>query len=215
MTLQLLGMGFVIGLIFSMPLGIISAVKKGTAFDNVCSVLTIISASCPAYFVGMLCMLVFSYHFRWFPVYGSGSGFVENLYYLFLPALAIGLGMIAMNARTLRSAMISSLESNYILTARAKGISKGRIVLYHTLKSSIIPYLTISGVQVASMIGSTSIIERTFSISGIGSLLVDAVARNDYPVVQGVTLVIVTMVLLINLVVDVACAMVDKRVQVK
>ena len=155
-----------------------------------------ISASCPAYFIGMLCMLVFSYHFRWFPVYGSGKGFIENLYYLFLPALAIGIGRIAMNARTLRSAMISSMESNYILTAKAKGISKARMILYHALKSSIIPYFTISGVQIASMIGSTSIIEQTFSISGIGSLLVDAVARNDYPVVQGVTLVIIICVIL-------------------
>ncbi len=215
LTFELLTMGFLMGIILSMPLGILSAVKQGTHFDHICSVLSTISASCPAYFIGMLCMLLFAYRLGWFPVYGAGNGFWDNLYHLFLPALSLGIGMIAMNARTLRASMIQSFESNYIQTARAKGISNGRIIMYHTLKSSIIPYFTISGVQLAGMLGSTSIIEQTFSISGIGSLLVDAVAKNDYPVVQGVTLVIVVLVLIINLIVDILCAVVDPRVRLR
>ena len=215
LTFQLLGMGFVIGILVSLPLGIAAAVNRGRFFDKVCSILTVISAACPAYFIGMLLMLFLAYRCGLFPVYGSGKGFVQNLYYLFLPALAVGIGMIAMNARTLRASMINTLESNFILTAQAKGLAKVRIILYHALKSSIIPYFTISGVQLADMIGSTSIIERTFSISGIGSLLVDSVTKNDYPVVQGVTLVIVIMVMVINLVVDVLCALVDKRIRLR
>ena len=131
------------------------------------------------------------------------------------PALSIGLGMVAMNAKNLRAAMIAAYESNYILTARAKGLSNRRVILYHTLKNALVPYFTISGIEIASMLGSTSIIERTFSISGIGSLLVDAVAKNDYPVVQGVTLVIVVLVLLINLAVDVLSALMDPRIRVR
>ncbi len=215
LTFQLILMGFVIGILVSLPLGIVSAVKQGTYTDHVISVLTTITAACPAYFIGMLCMLLFAYRLGWFPVYGSGRGIWENFYYLFLPSLSIGLGMVAMNAKNLRSAMISAHESNYILTARAKGLSNKRIILYHTLKNAVVPYLTISGLEMASMLGSTSIIERTFSISGIGSLLVDAVAKNDYPVVQGITLVIVVLVLLINLAVDVLNALMDPRIRIR
>ena len=215
LTFQLIIMGFIIGILVSLPLGILSAVKQGTYVDNVISVLTTVTAACPAYFIGMLCMLLFSYKLGWFPVYGSGQGIIQNLYYLFLPALSIGLGMVAMNAKNLRASMIAAHESNYILTARAKGLSNKRIIMYHTLKNAIVPYFTISGLEVASMLGSTSIIERTFSISGIGSLLVDAVAKNDYPVVQGVTLVIVVLVLLINLAVDVLSALMDPRIRIR
>lgn len=215
LTFQLILMGFVTGILVSLPLGIISAVRQGTYTDHVISVLTTVTAACPAYFIGMLCMLLFSYRLGWFPVYGSGNGFVQNLYFLFLPALSIGLGMVAMNAKNLRASMIAAHESNYILTARAKGLSNRRIIMYHTLKNAVVPYFTISGLEVASILGSTSIIERTFSISGIGSLLVDAVAKNDYPVVQGVTLVIVVLVLLINLAVDVLSALMDPRIRIR
>ena len=215
LTFQLLIMSFIIGILVSLPLGIISAVKQGTYTDHVISVLTTVTAACPAYFIGMLCMLLFSYQLGWFPVFGSGRNIIQNLYYLFLPALSLGLGMVAMNAKNLRASMIAAHESNYILTARAKGLSNRRIIMYHTLKNAIVPYFTISGLEIASMLGSTSIIERTFSISGIGSLLVDAVAKNDYPVVQGVTLVIVVMILLINLAVYVLSALMDPRIRVR
>lgn len=123
--------------------------------------------------------------------------------------------MVAMNARTIRSSMINVMESNYVQTAIAKGMNRKTVIFKHAMKNAIVPFITINGVQIASLIGGTSIIESTFNVGGMGSLVVTAVLNSDYTIVQGATIVIVAMILCINLLVDVLCAMVDKRIQLR
>ncbi len=214
-TAQLLGMSVFWGIIISIPLGVISAVKKNSAVDKILSVITSLSISSPVFFTGMVLMLIFSAKLHLLPTYGTGDNLIDNFRYMLLPSLALGINMVAMNARTLRSSMIQAMESNYVQTAIAKGIAKNRIVMKHALKNSIIPFITITGVQLAALLGGTSIIETTFSINGIGSLLINGVNTTDYSLVQGLALVIVVIILFINLIVDVTCALIDTRIQLR
>lgn len=214
-TIQLLGMSVFWGILLSIPLGVLSAVKKNTIVDKILSVVTSLSISSPVFFTGMILMLVFSANLHLLPSYGTGDSIIENFKYMLLPSLALGINMVAMNARTLRSSMIQAMESHYVQTAIAKGMSKTSIIMKHALKNSIIPFITITGVQLAALLGGTSIIETTFSINGIGSLLINGVNTTDYPVVQGLALIIVVIILLINLLVDIICAAIDTRIQLK
>lgn len=214
-TIQLLLMSVCFGIIISIPIGIISAVKKNTMTDYFFSFLSVLSMSAPVFLTGLLLMLLFSNKLGLLPTFGIGRTVGENFKYLLLPSLALGINMVAMNARTVRSSMVNVMESNYVQTAIAKGMSTNTIIFKHALKNAIVPFITVNGVQIASLIGGTSIIESTFSCGGIGSLVVTAVVNSDYTIVQGVTLVIVFMILCINLVVDVMCAMVDKRIQLR
>ncbi len=214
-TVQLLTMSVFWGVLFSIPIGVMSAVKKNTVVDKLLSVVTSLSISSPVFFTGMVLMLIFAVNLHLLPTYGTGENVLENFWYMLLPSLALGINMVAMNARTLRSSMIQAMESNYVQTAIAKGVSRRSIVLKHALKNSWIPFITISGVQVASLLGGTSIIETTFSINGIGSLLINGVNTTDYSVVQGLALIIVIAILLINLLVDIICGLIDTRIQLK
>lgn len=214
-TIQLLTMSVFWGVLFSIPIGVMSAVKKNTIVDKLLSVVTSLSISSPVFFTGMVLMLIFAVNLHLLPTYGTGENVLENFRYMLLPSLALGVNMVAMNARTLRSSMIQAMESNYVQTAIAKGVSRRSIILKHALKNSWIPFITISGVQVASLLGGTSIIETTFSINGIGSLLINGVNTTDYSVVQGLALVIVIAILLINLLVDIICGLIDTRIQLK
>lgn len=214
-TIQLLLMSVGFGILLSIPIGVLSAVKKNTIVDHILSFISVVCMSAPVFLTGLLLMLWLANGMGWFPTFGIGNSVAENFKYLFLPALAMGINMVAMNARTIRSSMINVMESNYIQTAIAKGMSRKTIIFKHALKNAIVPFITINGVQIASLIGGTQIIESTFNAGGLGSLVVTAVLNSDYTIVQGVTLVIVAMILCINLVVDVLCALVDKRIQLR
>ncbi len=214
-SFQLLGMSVFWGILLSIPLGVVSGVKKNTPIDKVLSVITSLCVSSPVFFTGMMLMLIFASKLRWLPSSGLGDSAIENFKYMLLPSLALGINMVAMNARTLRSSMIQAMESSYVQTAIAKGMSKSRIIMKHAFKNSVIPFITITGVQIASLLGGTSIIETTFAINGIGSLLINAVNTTDYSLVQGLALVIVVIILFIDLIVDVSCALVDTRIKLK
>lgn len=214
-TIQLLLMSVFWGIIFSIPLGVMSAVKKNTIVDKILSVINSLCISSPVFFTGMVLMLIFAANLHLLPTYGTGDNILENFRYMLLPSFALGINMVAMNARTLRSSMIQAMESNYVQTAIAKGLSKPKIIMKHAFKNSVIPFITITGVQLAALLGGTSIIETTFSINGIGSLLINGVNTTDYSLVQGLALVIVIAILLINLLVDLLCAAIDTRIQLK
>ncbi len=212
-TIQLLVMSVVIGILLAVPIGIISALQKNTFVDHFFSLFSVVSMSTPVFLTGLLLMLLFSGKLGLLPSFGIGDGVRENFRYLLLPSLALGINMIAMNARTIRSSMINIMESNYIQTAIAKGISVKSIVFKHALKNALVPFITINGVQIAALLGGTSIIESTFSVGGIGNLVFTAVLAGDFQVIQGATLVIIALILCINLVVDILCTVVDKRIQ--
>ena len=148
-----------------------------------------------------------------FPTFGSGKSIVENIYYLFLPALALGLNMVALISRITRSNMIEQLNSNYTTTAIAKGIPYHRVVLKHCLKNAIIPVVTVASIQIGSMIVGAVLVENVFALGGVGDILIGAIKSSDYPVVQGITLMMVALFLVINLLVDIVYALIDPRIR--
>lgn len=212
-TLQLVLMSAILAIIISIPIGVISAVKMNTALDRALSVLTLFFVASPVFLTAIILMLVFALKIPLFPSFGTGDGFVENLRYLFLPSLALGLNMVALIARITRSNMIEQLNSNYATTAIAKGVPYSSVVMKHCFKNALIPVITVASIQFGTMIVGAVLVENVFALGGIGAVLLDGVKASDYPVVQGVTLMLVVFFLLINLAVDIIYAAIDPRIR--
>jgi len=213
LTLQLVGMSALFTIILAIPLGILAAIKKNTWVDYLTSLISLGGVSSPVFFTGVLLVLLFSYKLDILPAFGTGDTFMGNFKYLILPSMALGLNMLALSSRITRSGMIEVLNTNYIQTAIAKGIPKRIIILKHAFKNALIPLLTVTGLQLGFLIVGTVLVEYTFGLGGIGSLIVNGVQASDYPVVQGTTLFMVTVFLFINLIVDLLYAVVDPRIR--
>ncbi|WP_338749409.1 ABC transporter permease [Bacillus sp. FJAT-52991] len=215
LTFQLIVMSMVITLLIAIPLGILSAIKKNTWIDHLATLFAFVGVSSPVFFTGILMVLFFSYHLDWLPAFGAGNGFKENLIHLFLPSLALSFNMIALNSRITRSGMIEVMNTNYIQTAMAKGLPQNVIIFKHALKNALIPLVTVTGIQIGVLIVGTVLVEYTFGLGGLGSLIINGVQTSDYPVVQGTMLFMVVVFLLINLIVDVLYAIIDPRIRYK
>lgn len=213
LTIQLVLMSTIITIVLAIPLGIISAVKKNTWIDYLASLISLIGVSSPVFFTGVLAVLLFSYKLDWLPAFGTGDNFIENFKYLLLPSMALGVNMLALSSRITRSGMIDALNTNYIETAIAKGIPKHVVVLKHAFKNALIPLLTVTGLQLGFLIVGTVLVEYTFGLGGLGSLIVLAVQSSDYPLVQGTTIFLVVFFLFMNLIVDVLYAVIDPRIR--
>ena len=214
-TLQLVLMSAILALVLAIPIGVISAVKMNTIVDRTLSILTLIFVASPVFLTAILLMLVFALKLNWFPSFGSGKTFVENLRYLFLPALALGLNMVALIARITRTNMIEQLNSNYTTTAIAKGIPYPTIVMKHCFKNAVIPVITVASIQIGSMIVGAVLVENVFALGGVGDILISGVKASDYPVVQSITLMMVVVFMLINLLVDILYAVIDPRIRME
>ena len=214
-TIQLVIMSAILALVIAIPVGIISAVKMNSVTDRLLSVFTLIFVASPVFLTAIILMLVFALHLQLFPSFGSGSNWVENLRYLFLPSLALGMNMVALISRITRSNMIEQLNSNYATTALAKGIPYWKVVMKHCLKNALIPVITVASIQIGSMIVGAVLVENVFALGGLGDVLIDGVKSADYPVVQGITLMMIVVFLLINLIVDIAYAAIDPRIRLE
>ena len=214
-TIQLVIMSAILALVIAIPVGIISAVKMNSVTDRLLSVFTLIFVASPVFLTAIILMLVFALHLQLFPSFGSGSNWVENLRYLFLPSLALGMNMVALISRITRSNMIEQLNSNYATTALAKGIPYWKVVMKHCLKNALIPVITVASIQIGSMIVGAVLVENVFALGGLGDVLIDGVKSADYPVVQGITLMMIVVFLLINLIVDSAYAAIDPRIRLE
>lgn len=212
-TLQLVLMSAILAIIISIPIGVISAVKMNTATDRILSILTLIFVASPVFLTGIILMLLFVLKFPVFPSSGMGIDFADNLRHLFLPSLALGLNMVALIARITRSNMIEQLNSGYATTAIAKGVPYSRVVMGHCFKNALIPVITVASIQFGTMIVGAVLVENVFALGGIGAVLLDGVKSADYPVVQGITLMLVVFFLLINLLVDIIYAVIDPRIR--
>lgn len=200
--------GLVISCIIGIPLGVISAVKHNTVIDRVVTVLALVAASLPSFWLGFMLIILFSLKLGWFPASGMASAAAW-----ILPSIAIGLGPVASLCRTTRSNMLESIRQDFITTARSKGISETKVIYKHALKNSIIPVLTIIGVIIAMNIGNAVVVEAVFAIPGLGSLMMNAIYANDYPIIQGCVLVFSLIVCVMNLLVDIAYGFVDPRIK--
>jgi len=212
-TIQLVLMSAVFAVLLAIPMGIASAVKKHTLVDRIISGFMVFCVSSPVFLNAILLMLIFVFKLRWFPAFGAGHEVLENFYYLCLPAFALSLNMVALIGRIVRDRMIGEFKSGYALALIAKGTPFRRITMTHCLKNSLIPVITVAGVQIGSMVVGAVLVENVFALGGIGALLVDGIQASDYPVVQSIMLFLVTIFLLLNLIVDIIYFIIDPRIR--
>ena len=198
------------------PTGIVSAVWRGRRVDQAASAGAMLAASIPSFWLGLLFIQFFAVRLGWFPVAGygpPGAGLAERLYHLVLPASVLGIVNSALITRFTRASMLDVLGEDYVRTARAKGLSEARVVLRHGLGNALVPIITVVGLTAALLIGGAIITETVFGLPGIGNLVVSAVLRRDYPVIQGALIVIAGIYVLINFAIDVIYTLVDPRVK--
>ncbi|WP_353893111.1 nickel ABC transporter permease [Proteinivorax hydrogeniformans] len=207
-TVTLAGLGVLVAVVIGVPVGIISATKQYSLFDNVAMVLALLGVSMPNFWQGMLLILIFSVHLGMFPP----SGFATPMHWV-LPAVALGTSSAAMIARMTRSSMLEVIKQDYIRTARAKGQKESVVIYRHALKNALIPVVTVVGLQFGYLLGGAVLTETVFSINGVGRLMVDAINQRDFPVVQGGVLFIALTFSLINLLVDILYAFIDPRIK--
>lgn len=207
-TLRLSLLSLLISYTIAFPIGITSAVKKNTLIDDVGMVGALLGVSMPNFWLGIMLMLVFSLNLGWLPATGVGTW-----KHIVLPAITLGTGGAALTTRLVRSSMLEVIRQDYVRTARSKGLS-GRVVVYkHALRNAMIPVLTLMGLRLGYILGGAVITENIFARPGIGRLMVDAIFRRDYLVVQGVTLLIALSIVVANLLVDLTYSIVDPRIR--
>lgn len=204
--------GILLSLLISVPLAILAASKEGATRDQVVRVIPIVGLGMPQVWVGIELILLLGLKVHWFPVSGFGDTFLQHIRSTFLPALSIAIGLSPILIRSLRASMLEILEADFVLTAKAKGIGKMRVTLSHVVRNAIIASVTVLGVNIAYLVGSTVIVERVFAIPATGSLMIDAIATRNYPIVQGVTLFFAIVVVIVNLLADLIHAALDPRV---
>jgi len=215
-TLELASLAILIALVIGLTAGVVSAVKRDTAWDYAANVFALWGLSTPNFWLGILLILFFAVHLGWLPASGYVSPFEDlraNLAAMIMPAFVLGNAFAAVLMRHTRSAMLQVLSSDYVRTARAKGLDERTVVLKHALRNALIPVITLGALGLGELLGGAVLTEQVFSIPGFGKLIVDAVFNRDYSVVQGVVLFTATMYLALNLLADLAYFMVNPRLR--
>lgn len=206
-TFELAAAAMAVALLIAIPAGIVSAVHKGRAPDYVSQFGALLGVSMPNFWLGYLLIIVFALHLDVFPTYGVGG--IDNLV---LPAVTLGTGMAAIVTRLVRSSMLEVLDREYIDTARSKGLTERIVVYKHALRNALIPVVTIIGLQFGYLLNGAVVVEIVFQRPGLGKLLIDAIFARDYPVVQGLVLVIAVTFVFTNFLVDVTYRYIDPRI---
>jgi peptide/nickel transport system permease protein len=192
--------------------GILAAVNRGRVVDHVIRVVFLLALTTPAFWLGILLILVFSLGLKWFPVAGFGNTLLDHVWYLFLPAVTLALQLSAVLIRNLRSQMILTMRSDHVRTARAKGLLERLVLTRHVLRNALLSTVTIFGLQFGFLVGGALVVETVFAVPGIGQLLFTSITGRDYPVVQAITVVTALLVIIVNLGVDLSYAFLDPRV---
>jgi peptide/nickel transport system permease protein len=209
-------MAVAIAALIGIPCGIVSAVYRGRWLDQLVTGAAMLGASIPSFWFGIVLIQLFAVSLGWFPVSGYGAPdapLAERIHALMLPSLVLGVLNSALIIRFTRASMLDVLGEDYVRTARSKGLGEGTVVLKHALRNALVPVVTVLGLTVALMIGGAVVTETVFGLPGIGNLVVNAVLRRDYPVIQGALLVIAAIYVLINFAIDLLYVAVDPRVK--
>ena len=214
LTVALCLLAFVIAAVAAIPLGVASAARAGSTIDRISSGVTLIGLSAPTFALALLLLTLFAYFLPIFPIYGGGSGPLDTLYHLVLPAIILAAGLGAILMRMTRAAMIRELGSDAIAFARARGLGE-REVRWIALRAAAIPIVTGAGLVLTFLVGSTIIVETIFALPGLGSLLQDSVLFKDIPVVQALTLVVAAVIAVIAIAVDLSYLVLDPRVRAR
>lgn len=211
-TLALVGVSTLMALALTVPLAMLTALKRGSAFDHGVKLVFVIALSMPPFWLGILLVLLLSIQWPLFPVSGYGEGWLSHLWHLVLPSVVIALGTAALTIKSLRSSVIAVLGADFVDTARAKGLRNATVLWKHVFRNSLMSTISVLAVHTSWVIGGTVVIETVFGIPGLGSLLVSSIGTRDYPMVQGLTVVFAVLVVIINLLADVAYSLIDPRV---
>ncbi len=213
-TLWLIAYGTLLSIAIALPLATLAATRKDRAPDHAVRAVPLVGLGFPPFWLGIMLLLAFALNLgRLFPVGGYGTGFFGHLHSMFLPALTVALGISPLLIRSLRASLLQVLESDYVTTARSKGISERRVISRHALRNAVVSTVAVLGVNIAFLVGSTVVIEQVFALPGIGQLMISSILQRDFPVVQGVTLVFGIMVVLVYLATDVLHSLLDPRVR--
>ncbi|UQN08216.1 ABC transporter permease [Deinococcus sp. QL22] len=207
-TLELSVAALFVAILISLPIGILAAIKRNSLADRLASTLAVLGRAMPSFWVGILLIMVFATQFQWLPVSGR-----EGWTSIVLPAITLGISLAALLMRLLRSNLIEVLGLDYIRTARAKGLSPRTVVRRHALRNALLSYLTVLGLEMASLLGGAVVTEQVFAWPGVGLLAVQAINSRDMAVVQAVVIIASVIVMVTNLMVDMAYALVDPRIR--
>jgi peptide/nickel transport system permease protein len=211
-TVLLTAMAVFLALLTAVPLAFLAALRQGGWADAVIRGLSQLSLSMPVFYIGLILLITLAAGLRWFPVGGIGSGFVQDLYYLFLPALTLAMSLSAILLRNLRSSLIEVLHAEFVCFATAKGLRRRVVLGRHVLRNASISMVTLLGLNISSLVGGAVITETVFGIPGVGRLMIDSIFSRDYAVVQGLTMVLCVLVSVVFLAVDALQALLDPRI---
>ncbi|MGB8360639.1 MAG: ABC transporter permease [Acidimicrobiia bacterium] len=219
-TMWVLGLAFVFGTLIAIPVGIISAYKQYSVFDNVGTFVTMIGYSLPTFFTGLLAIIVFSVWLRWFPsfydttlVVNSWDTFVLQVKQMIMPVAVLTLFNTAVLSRFTRASVLDNLNEDYVRTARSKGLGERKVVLTHVMRNSMIPVVTLIALSIPGIFAGAIITEQIFRINGIGALLITAIGQGDVPMVQTLTFIFAVLIVLFNLIADVTYGILDPRIR--
>jgi peptide/nickel transport system permease protein len=214
-TLTLVALATVLIILLGVGLGVVSALRRGTALDSAITGGTTFVNSVPNFVVALVLVSVFAVRLRWFPVSGDGDGFADRVYHLTLPAIALALGSLALISRVTRQTMVEQQSLDHVEAARSYGLATRTIVWRHVLRNSLGPIVTMCGLVVAGLLAGTVVIENVFGLNGVGGLLVDAINTRDFPVVQAILLYMVGAYMAVTVLVDVVHPLLDARVRAR
>jgi ABC-type dipeptide/oligopeptide/nickel transport system permease component len=209
-SLKLVFAAMSFAILVGVTLGFLAALKPGSLVDTISMIGAISGLSLSQFWFGLMLMYLFALKLQWLPSFGYGDGDIRHL---ILPAVALGVGPMALLARTTRAAVLDVLNADFVRTARSKGMSERRVVTWHVLRNALVLVVTIVGLQFGSLMGAAVVVEKLFAWPGVGSLLVDSVFQRDMPAVQGCILMIVIFFLAINTLVDIAYVVIDPRIR--
>lgn len=219
-TLWVVGMSYVIGVLIALPIGVISAYKQYSIFDQIGTFVSMIGFSVPTFFTGVLLIVIFSVNLGWFPsIYDTThkvndwSSFVFQMKQMIMPVSVLALYNAAQISRFMRASMLDNLNQDYVRTARAKGMTEKVVVLVHVLRNSMIPVVTVIALGVPQVFGGAIITEQVFKVNGLGQLLITAIQANDLPMVQTLTFIFAVLIVVFNLVADVLYGVLDPRIR--
>ena len=217
-TLELACLSLLVAIAIAIPIGVLAAVRRNTAWDVLASSVSLCGVSIPNFWLGIMLILLVSVRLGWLPASGFvplAEDFTGNLKRMLMPALVLGSGLAAALMRQTRNAMIEVLSTDYVRTARAKGLAQPAVVVRHALRNGLIPVVTILGLQMGALMSGAVVTEQIFVVPGFGRLIVEAVFTRDYPLVQGVVLITASSYVLINLLVDISYTVLNPRIRIR
>jgi len=213
-TLRLAFAAFAISVVVSIPVGVISATKRNTIWDNLTMGFALLGQSLPVFFLGVMLIFIFAGQLQWLPSFGQGDGSLgSTLKHLILPSVTLATFSLARNARLVRSSLLEVMGQDYIKTARSKGLVERAVVYRHGLKNALIPVVTIFGLEFGTLLSGAIITETVFAWPGVGRLIILAIQQRDFPLVVGAVMIIAMLFVLLNLVVDLLYGVIDPRVR--